>query len=152
MAVQHNTLPDAELHQPKGIASASNDQILFSQSNAASWEYERVYLMMELPDVGTANSVTLPVPVSLRIDSISTSLDGAITGSDATVTFSISGVAITSGVLTIAVAGSAKGVIDTVAPSALNTANAGDYIEMNTDGASSGTAAIHAVLICKRLS
>lgn len=61
----------------------------------------------------------------VRIDSV---LHAAITGADATLQAQIGGVSVTNGLITIAEAGSAAGVVDTCAPSALNTLVAGSSV------------------------
>jgi len=61
----------------------------------------------------------------VRIDSV---LHAAITGADATLQAQIGGVSVTNGLIKIAEAGSAAGVVDTCAPSALNTLVAGSSV------------------------
>lgn len=74
------------------------------------------------------------------IDSIYSVLEeAALATGDATLTFSIGGVAITGGVITIAQSGSAPGDVDTVAPSAAKTVVAGDVIECTVGGANTDT-------------
>jgi len=61
--------------------------------------------------------------------------EGALAAGDATLTFTIGGVAVTGGVITITQAGSAAGDVDTVSPSAAKTVAAGNVIECTVGGA-----------------
>lgn len=104
-----------------------------------------VVLKAIIPDVSTADTVYVDVPVAGKIVAITSVLDGAITGADAAVTPSIvpagtgTPVAVTGGALTIANVGSAAGVTDQATPTAANTVAKGDSVSVATDGASTGT-------------
>ena len=60
----------------------------------------------------------------------------AITTADAALSFEIGGTAITNGGITVTQSGSAAGDVDTSTPSAANSVEEGDAIEMISDGAS----------------
>ena len=66
-----------------------------------------------------------------------TAIDSVITGAidvDATITASIDGTPITTGLVTITAAGSAAGDVDTAAPSALNVLSTGSVLELTIAG------------------
>jgi hypothetical protein len=69
-------------------------------------------------------------PVAGDITSIRTGLRGAITTGDPTITASIDGTPVTTGVVTIEYSGSAAGDKDSCTPSAANTVAAGENIEL----------------------
>ena len=73
-----------------------------------------------------------------RVDSIT---EGVLTVGDATLTSKIAGVAVTTGVITIAQAGSAPGDKDSCTPTGANTVAVGDELSL-TCGGSNGTATV----------
>ena len=148
----HKTIADAELHQPKGVASATDGQIMHASSSAASWEFEKAYLTLELDDLSTASSTWLPAPFTGRVNKIKTILHGAITTANATVTMEINGSAVTGSSITVTQSGSAAGDVDTATPSAANTFNENDQLEIITDGASDTATRLTIVLELKRTS
>lgn len=76
-----------------------------------------------------SHTLRIVAPVAGDITKLWSVIDGALTGGDPTLTFSIDGTPITSGVITIANSGSAAGDVDSATPSAANTVAKGDVIE-----------------------
>lgn len=74
-------------------------------------------------------------------------LGAALTVGDATLTAKIAGTAITSGVVTITQSGSAIGDLDSATPSALNSATAGQFVEILVGGTNTAVAAHASVTI-----
>jgi len=72
------------------------------------------------------------------ITNLSSIIDGAIQTADCTATFSINGVAVTGGVLTMPVAASAAGAKASAAPTGANTVAIGDVISFVVTGDGSG--------------
>jgi hypothetical protein len=64
-------------------------------------------------------------------------LQNAITTANAELSFEIGGTAVTGGGITVTQAASAAGDVDTAEPTAENSVNEGQAIEMITDGGSS---------------
>ena len=95
------------------------------------------FLTSTIADISTASSTFVPVPDGGRIIKIFTSIKNAITTADAALSFEIGGTAITGGGITITQSGSAAGDVDTAEPTAANSVNEGQAIEMITDGGSS---------------
>ena len=95
------------------------------------------FLTAEIEDISTASSTFVAVPDGGKIVKIITALQGAISGANAAITFEIGGTAVTGGAITVAHSGSAAGDVDTAEPTAANSVNEGQAIEMITDGGSS---------------
>lgn len=95
-------------------------------------------LASRMVDISTADEVYFRVPSDGRLEAVYSVLHGAISGSDATLTVKQTGsAAATLGTITVANSGSAAGDADSLT---LDTAVvAGDLIEVETDGASTGT-------------
>ena len=90
-------------------------------------------------DVSTGGSVWVVPGVAGTILKISNVIDAAITSAAAGLTFEINGTAVTDGPITIAISGSAAGVVDQSTPSSTNVITTSDAIEVVKDGASTGT-------------
>jgi len=95
------------------------------------------FLTSKITDISSAGSTFVPVPDGGRIIKIFTSIKNAITTADAALSFEIGGTAVTGGDITVTQSGSAAGDVDTAEPTAENSVNEGQAIEMITDGGSS---------------
>ena len=95
------------------------------------------FLTSKITDISSAGSTFVPVPDGGRIIKIFTSIKNAITTANAALSFEIGGTAITGGGITVTQSGSAAGDVDTAEPTAENSVNEGQAIEMITDGGSS---------------
>ena len=108
------------------------------------------FLTAEIEDVSTASSTFVTVPDGGKIIKIFSALQGAISGGDAALSFEIGGTAVTNGGITIANSGSAAGDVDSAEPTAANSINEGEAIEMITDGGSTGTAKAVITFVIRR--
>lgn len=108
------------------------------------------FLTAEIEDVSTASSTFVTVPDNGKIIKIFSALQGAISGADAALSFEIGGTAVTGGGITIANSGSAAGDVDSAEPTAANSINEGEAIEMITDGSSTGTAKAVITFVIRR--
>jgi hypothetical protein len=95
------------------------------------------FLTSKITDISSAGSTFVPVPDGGRIIKIFTSIKNAITTANAALSFEIGGTAVTGGGITVTQASSAAGDVDTAEPTAENSVNEGQAIEMITDGGSS---------------
>ena len=95
------------------------------------------FITAKITDISTAGSTFVPVPDDGRIIKIFTSIQNTITTANAALSFEIGGTAITGGGITVTQSGSAAGDVDTAEPTAENSVNEGQAIEMITDGGSS---------------
>lgn len=154
--VAHASLTGADLHEPKGAASASANTVYVADgAGSGTWQkvsddaldatqvfnINRDFITCTLLDVSTASSVLIPISRSCTLSKVTSVIGAAITVADSTVTVTKKG-GFTTGTLTISYTGSAKGDIDTLTPVSNNTYVAGDWIEIATDGASTTTATI----------
>lgn len=150
--VQHKDLPNAQLHEPKGVNSASVDTAYVANGagsgtwKAAPYQYA---LTVQLADLSTASDAWVVVPVGGTVAKIYTVIDAAITTADANLTFKINATTITSSGITVTQSGSAAGDVDSSTPSALNTVVAGDKLRVTTDGASDTTCKVTVTFLIK---
>ena len=100
------------------------------------------FMTVEIPDISTAGQRYVAPGFRGRIKNAYSALNGSISGADATLTLKIGGTAVTGGTIDVANSGSAAGDVDSCTPSAANTFQATDAIEVETDGASTGTVAV----------
>jgi len=80
--VQHNTLSGSELHEPKGIDSASAGEVYVADgSSGGAWSPRIEILTGVIADVSTAETVYVPIPYSGNVAKIMTVIEGAISTS-----------------------------------------------------------------------
>jgi len=145
----HEALTGTDLHEPKGAAAATADQVYVANgSGSGTWEkitadsidtstinnLNKVVLNVSIDDLSTAESHFVVSPLAGDISSIYSVLDSAIATADTTLDFEIGGTQVTSALLTIAYSGSAAGDVDSSTPSAANTVTAGQAIEVICGG------------------
>ena len=108
------------------------------------------FITAKIANISTAGSTFVAVPDGGRIIKILTSIKNAITTADAALSFEIGGTAVTGGGITVTQSGSAAGDVDTAEPTAANTVNESDAIEMITDGGSSTTCECQVTFVIRR--
>jgi hypothetical protein len=109
---------------------------------------DSVFITAYLADVSTAGQIYVTPGFAGKIVRCTTALNNAITGADAGLTLKIGGTAVTGGTITITQSGSASGDVDECVPTGANTFTASQAVEIETDGASSTTAAVMVTLEC----
>lgn len=159
----HEDLTGIELHENKGVAEASNNQVATASGGATVWKklgtnnldtsqffgLNTYIFTLELADVSTASVEYLAFPFACTVDKIVTTLGAAITGADSTLTVrNNSGGSM--GTITVTQSGSAAGDVDSLSPSSNNTINANQKLSFETDGGSTGTAKIRASILVTR--
>lgn len=150
MSTQHSTLTGSDLHEPKGVATATANQLYVSNgSGSGVWTSIEVPLTTIIRDVSTAETVYVPTPYAGTITKVITVLEGAIGTADATITVK-NAAGSSMGTITVATAGSAAGDIDTLVPSSNNTVAADSFISIETDGASTTANRLFITVILKR--
>jgi hypothetical protein len=148
MAIEHDAIPNADLHEPKGVNAATSGQVYVADGvGSGAWTtknyYDKVYLSTHYNDLDATTSHFLVSPVAGTVTKIWSVIDQAIATADTTLTAKIGGVAVTNGVITIAYSGSAGGNVDSCTPTALNSVSAGTAIEF-VSGGQTNTAGAHA--------
>ena len=108
------------------------------------------FIYGEIADISSASSTFVAVPDSGKIIKIITSLQGAISGGNAAISFEIGGTAVTGGAITVAHSGSAAGDVDSAEPTAANEVEEGGTIEMITDGGSTGAKKLNITFVIRR--
>jgi hypothetical protein len=156
----HSALTGTDLHEPKGIASASVNTGYFADG-AGSGTWQKVtasnidttsikninqrYYTLTIPDICTADRILFPVPESSSLTSVRGVISAAITVANCGLTLTKNG-GTTLGTGTVLFTGSAKGDTYVMTPSA-NSLVANDYIEIVTDGAGTGPASATFILL-----
>lgn len=155
----HSALTGSELHENKGVASASDNTVASATSGATVWRKvnanmidtssifttNRVVLQAEIADVSTAETVYIAIPFACTINKITTVLGGAITVADSTLNFK-NAAGSSMGTITVAYSGSAAGDIDTLSPTTNNTISADSRMTVETDGASTTAAKLYVTI------
>ena len=118
----------------------------------ATHNLTEVILTGQIANVSTADQIYIPVPTGFagEVVEIRTAIDAAISGADAVITPKIGGTAMTNGAITIANASSAAGDSDVSNPTGARSVTPGDTIEIETSGASTGTAKCNISIVIRR--
>lgn len=144
MSIQHSAIPDAQLHEPKGVAAAATGKSYIANgSGSGTWSFDPHIYTLDIANLDTVADYYLVFPYAGTIDKLSSVVDSAIAGADKVLTMSLAGVAITTGALTVPIAGSVAGQLNSVTPTALKTIAAGAALRIAATGASTGAARCH---------
>ena len=139
--VAHASLTGADLHEPKGAASATSGQVYVANgAGSGTWtdinNQNKIFVHYTFENISTAGSQWVVPGIAGDVTKIHSVLHGAIASADCGLTFEIGGTAMTSSAITITQVGSAAGDVDTSSPSANNTITADQPIEIISDGLS----------------
>lgn len=152
--VNHSTLTDPYLHEPKGVAAASSGDVYVADgAGSGSWTAKETLIELSLEgyleDVSSVETVYVPIPFAGTISKVLTVLEASISSSNSTVTVKNSAGA-SMGTLTITASGSAAGDVDTLSPTSNNVVTSDSFITVESDGASTNTAKLRFVVVLDR--
>jgi len=146
VTIEHRNLTGAQLHEPKGCATAGAGTVYVADGvGSGTWQNllasdraaNRVVLSHHFTDISTAQSVYLLTPISGTVRSIHVVLHGAITTANSIVDARINGIAVVGSSMTVTFSGSAAGQAFSSFPTGANALLTNGVIEVRTDGASS---------------
>lgn len=152
--VNHSTLTDPYLHEPKGAASASSGDVYVANgAGSGAWTAKETLIELSLEgyleNVSAVEKVYVPIPFAGTVVKILTVLEAVISSSNSTVTVK-NAAGSSMGTLTITASGSAAGDVDTLVPVSNNTVTADSFITIESDGASTNTAKLRFVVVLDR--
>jgi hypothetical protein len=152
--VNHNTLTDPYLHEPKGVASAASGKVYVANgAGSGAWTAKETLvgetLAGYIDNISAVSTVYVPIPFAGTISKVVTVLEASISSADSTITVKNSAAA-SMGTITVAYSGSAAGDVDTLSPSSNNTVTADSFITIASDGGSTNTAALRFVVVLDR--
>lgn len=174
--IQHSAMTGAELHEPKGVASAASGT-LYHANGAGSgtwvkpvvdaddgsagqvpvangsgdvvWTAREYHLTTVIADISTASTVYLAVPYAGNVSKLTTVLGGAIATADATILMKDNG-GNTMGGVTVAFTASAAGDVDFDDTLVNQDVTVNDYITIETDGASTNAVPLYCTVTIER--
>ena len=152
MSIQHNAIPAADSHEPKGVGLATTGEVAKASSGVIDWEFPEFTLNLDIVSIVTDASYFIPVPYACNIIDFRTAIDNAFTTADCSILLNIEAVAVTDGAITITQSGSAAGDVDFVVPTALNAVSANSTIEVVVSGTNATATRCHVTLTCLRTS
>jgi hypothetical protein len=152
--VNHNTLTDPYLHEPKGVASAATGKVYVANgAGSGAWTAKETLvgetLTGYIENISAVSTVYVPIPFAGTISKVVTVLEASIASADSTITVK-NAAAASMGTITVAYSGSAAGDVDTLSPSSNNTVTADSFITIASDGGSTNTAALRFVVVLDR--
>ena len=152
--VNHSSLTDPLIHEPKGVASASVGKVYVANgSGSGTWTSKETLhgetLTGYIENISASSTVYVPIPFAGTISKVVTVLEAAISSANATLTVK-NAAAASMGTITVAQSGSAAGDVDTLSPSSNNTVAADSFITIASDGGSTNTATLRFVVVLDR--
>jgi hypothetical protein len=152
--VNHSSLTDPYLHEPKGAAAAASGEVYVANgSGSGAWTAKETLIELSLEgyleNVSAVEKVYVPIPFAGTVVKILTVLEAVISSSNSTVTVK-NAAGSSMGTLTITASGSAAGDVDTLVPVSNNTVTADSFITIESDGASTNTAKLRFVVVLDR--
>jgi hypothetical protein len=152
--VNHSSLTDPYLHEPKGVAAAASGEVYVANgSGSGAWTAKETLIELSLEgyleNVSAVEKVYVPIPFAGTIVKILTVLEAVISSANSTVTVK-NAAGSSMGTLTITASGSAEGDVDTLVPVSNNTVTADSFITIESDGASTNTAKLRFVVVLDR--
>ena len=152
--VNHSSLTDPYLHEPKGVATAASGDIYIANgSGSGAWTAKQTLIELSiegyLEDVSSVEKVYVPIPFAGTVSKVLTVLEASISSSNSTVTVKNSAGA-SMGTLTITSSGSAAGDIDILSPASNNIVTADSFITIESNGGSTNTAKLRFVVVLDR--
>lgn len=146
MAVEHSALTGAQLHEPKGAATAANGTVytangagsgVWTSPTATIRNLNKFNVETTFTDVGTAGAVYLNCPNKATLTRLNVILYGTI-DADTVITIHIDGVLFNQS-LTLVAAGSAAGKKQSLTITTANTVPAGGIITLTSNGTTTTT-------------
>ena len=152
--VNHNTLTDPYLHEPKGVASAASGKVYVANgAGSGAWTAKETLvgetLAGYIDNISAVSTVYVPIPFAGTISKVVTVLEASIASADSTITVK-NAAAASMGTITVEYSGSAAGDVDTLSPSSNNIVTANSFITIASDGGSTNTAALRFVVVLDR--
>jgi hypothetical protein len=152
--VNHSSLTDPYLHEPKGVAAAASGEVYVANgSGSGAWTAKETLIELSLEgyleNVSAVEKVYVPIPFAGTVVKILTVLEAVISSSNSTVTVK-NAAGSSMGTLTITASGSAAGDVDILVPVSNNTVTADSFITIESDGASTNTAKLRFVVVLDR--
>ena len=155
MTTQHASLTGANLHEPKGVATASASQVYFADGAGSGlwtsvYQNNTVLLPFVIDDISTAGFTLVPIPTGMSFVSARVLLEKAITTANANLTFTRSDAASLGTDLTVTYTGSGEGSAFIFTATSNQALSADSYVKIATDGGSTVACKVFGLLILTR--
>lgn len=151
----HKDLTGAELHEPKGAATAASGTVYvangsgsgaWTSKDASNFNLNKYWMQGSINDISTPSArAFIYVPVSSVITSLSAILDAPITTANSILSIYINGVLFADS-LTIIQAGSFAGQLQRINVNTVNSVPADSIVEIRSNGASDSVALTNVIL------
>jgi hypothetical protein len=150
--VTHSSLTGADLHEPKGVATANSEDVYVANgSGSGAWKGQTLLLNKKLTDISSSFDRYIPLPVACKVVHITTALSAAISGSDLVLTIK-NAAGSSMGAITVAQSGSAAGTIDTLTPASNNTFAVNTALEIEGNGGPSSHVDLDVAILLERVT
>ena len=156
----HKNLTGTDLHEPKGIASASANTVYVADGSGSGTHKKltsssidetsilninKFKLFVVFDDIASTDTILIPFSSNCTLTAITFILQTAITTADSTIQV-VKNSGTTVGSQVIEYSGSGEGTTFSFTPASNNTFTSSDYLKLNNDGAATGPAKCFAIL------
>ena len=152
---QHKDLMGTDLHENKGVATASDNFVATALSGATVWQKVTTSnidtasipsinvrsIHTKFVNAGLTEKTYVTVPFKGTLTKVDTVLESALAGADAVLTVR-NNAGSSAGTITVALSGSAAGDKDSLVPASNNTFVVGDNLSIESDGGPSNSPVI----------
>lgn len=146
----HSALTGSNLHENKGVASASDNYVATATSGATVWKkitaanvdttsiftLNTQIITFYIVDVGSASTTYYPIPLAGTVTKVYLTIQNTVATADTILTFK-NNTGGSMGTLTVTLSGTAAGNIYSLTPASNNTFTAGQVLQITSDGGSS---------------
>ena len=152
--VNHSSLTDPYIHEPKGVASASVGKVYVANgSGSGTWTSKETLvgetLTGYIDNISASSTVHVPIPFAGTISKVVTVLEAAISSANAIITVK-NAAAASMGTITVTQSGSAAGDVDSLVPSSNNSIADNSFLTITTDGGSSTATILRFTIVLYR--
>lgn len=152
MATEHSQLTGAQLHEPKGVATATAGTVYIADgSGSGSWQTPNTsivqpnsrLLQTSFTDITNPSSVYFYIPHNCSLVALTVITYAPVTGGDDVLRTYVNGTSRPE-TSTVTAAGSAAGVASTMSYSGTTLVSAGSIVRIDSDGGSTNTNTVRA--------
>lgn len=148
--VLHSALTDPNLHEPKGVSTASNGTVYRANgAGSGSWVPTQYALTGQITDVSLPSTIYFAVPHQGNVVRVTVTLGGSIGTANDTITVR-NAAGVSMGTIVIPFSGSAAGNTFTLNPVSNNSVSTNSFFTVESDGASNTSAVLYVTAIIDR--
>lgn len=142
-------MPSVKNYFQQANSGSDNILVLNGTVKANGNILNQMPVQLEVTDISTGDDYFAVSPISGKVVALYSAIDGAITGSDCSISLTIGNNVSATGTLVIPVTGSGAGIVNSVEFTENNDISINDQIKITSDGASTGTVRANLIILVR---